>query len=81
MRAHNLNGTSIGSAVFAQMTAECPYTLHYNGLPVFPSKLPIPMLACRRHVIRGSLGPPESGTQMATWIVSAIFAGLTSVTD
>jgi len=25
MRAHNRNGTSIGSAVFAQMTAECPY--------------------------------------------------------
>jgi len=25
MRDHNRNGTSIGSAVFAQMTAECPY--------------------------------------------------------
>jgi len=25
MRAHNRNGTSIGSAVFAQMTAKCPY--------------------------------------------------------
>ena len=24
MPAHNRNGTSIGSAVFAQMTAECP---------------------------------------------------------
>jgi len=39
----------------------------YNGLPVSPSKLPLPMLASGPHVIRGSLGPPDSGTQMATW--------------
>jgi len=39
----------------------------YNGLPVSPSKLPLPMLSSGPHVIRGSLGPPESGTQMATW--------------
>jgi len=39
----------------------------YNGLPASHSKLPLPMLARRRHVIRGSLGPPESGRQMATW--------------
>jgi len=25
--APNPNGTSIGSAIFAQMTAKCPYTL------------------------------------------------------
>ena len=29
MRAHNPNGTSIGSAVFVQMTAECPYALQW----------------------------------------------------
>jgi len=62
MRAHNRNGTSIGSAVFAQMTAECPY-----GLPVSPSKLFLPMLASRPYVIHGSLDPPESRTQMVTW--------------
>jgi len=39
MRAHNPSGTSIGSAVFAQMTAECPYT----GLPVSPSELFLPI--------------------------------------
>jgi len=61
-RAHNPNGTSIGSAVFAQMTAECPYT----GLPVSPSKLFLPMLASGPHITQGSLGPSESGTQMAT---------------
>ena len=63
MRTNNPNGTSIASAVFAQMTAECPYT----GLPVSPSKLFLFMLASGPHVIRGSLGSPESGTQMATW--------------
>jgi len=63
MRAHNPNGTSIGSAVFAQMTGECPYT----GLPVSPSKLFLPMLASGPHVTLGSLGQPESRTQMATW--------------
>jgi len=53
----------------------------YNGLPVFHSKLPLPMLACRRHVICGSLGPPESRAQMATCSLQPFFSGLTSVTD
>jgi len=53
----------------------------YNGLPVSHSKLPLPMLACRRHVIRGSLCPPESGAQMATWSLQPFFSGFTSVTD
>jgi len=52
MQAHNPNGTSSGSAVFAQMTAECPYT----GLPVSPSKLFLPMLASGPH---GSLVHPS----------------------
>ena len=63
MRVHNPNGTSIGS-VIAQMTAAC---LYFTMVCLFPpSKLPLPMLASGRHVIRGSLGPPESGTQMVT---------------
>jgi len=31
-----------------------------------PQNCPLPMLASGPHVIRGSLGPPESGTQMVT---------------
>ena len=38
-RVLNPNRISIGSAVFAQLTAECPYTL--MGRPT--SKLPVPM--------------------------------------
>ena len=37
IRAHNPNGTSIGSDVFAQMTAECPYTLQWFAR--FPLKI------------------------------------------
>jgi len=79
MRAHNPNGTSIGSAVFALMTAECLYCLQWFAC--FPSKLPLPMLASGPHVIRGSLDPPESRSNAnGNLIVSAVFAGLTSVT-
>jgi len=46
-----------------------------NGLPVSPSKLPLPMLASEPHVIRGSLGPPESGTEMATWSFQPFLQG------
>jgi len=35
----------------------------YNGLPL-PSKLPLSTEGSRPHLIHGSLGPPESSTQM-----------------
>jgi len=38
------------------------------------------MLVSGPHVIRGSLGPPESGTQMVTWLFQSFFARLNSVT-
>jgi len=40
-RVHNPNGKSIGSAVFAQLTAESPYTLEWALLS---PKLPLPMV-------------------------------------
>ena len=63
-RVHNPNVIWISSAVFAQMTAECHYTLQWSAC--FPLKIAPPMLARRRHAIRASLGPPKSGAQMAT---------------
>jgi len=39
IQAHNPNGILIGSAVFAQMTAECPYTLQW-GAPFPPQNCP-----------------------------------------
>jgi len=73
MRVHNPIGTSIGSVVFAQMTAVC---LYFTMVCLFPpSKLPLPMLASGPHVIHGSLGPPESGTQMAIWSFQPFLQG------
>ena len=77
---HNLNGIPIGSAVFAQTTVECPYTLQWD-VHSPPKNLPLSM---------GDLDPPSN-----TWfpgptqvlnpngnsIGAAVFAGLTSVTD
>ena len=58
MRLSIPNDISIGSAVFAHMSTECPYTLQWGNLP--PSKFPLPMGgSC-------SLGPRESSTQRAS---------------
>jgi len=81
MRVHNPNGTSIASVVFSQMTAACLYFTIIMVCPFPQLKFPLPMLASGSHIIRGSLGPPESGMQMATWSFQPFFAGLTSVTD
>ena len=60
-RVHNANGKSIGSAVSAQLTAESPYTLQWEA---FSLKI-VPSHGDPR-LIHGSLGPPESSTQMAS---------------
>jgi len=51
------NGIWISSPVFAQLTAECRYTLQRAALP--PSKLPLPM-GMWTPSNKGSLGPPKS---------------------
>jgi len=77
--AHNPNGISIGSAVFAQMTAEWPYTLQC-GAP-FPSKLSIPMGGIWTPSNTWFLGPIRVPNPNGISIGAAVFAGLTSVTD
>jgi len=63
--AHRPNGISIGSAVFPQMTVECPYTLQWDTHSP-PKNLPLPMGDLNPHLIRGPLGPPKSSTQTAS---------------
>jgi len=66
VRANNPNGITIGSAVFAQVTAECPYTLQWA--PLFP-KLVLRM---------GDLDPrgqSEPTTQMASRSVQPFLHG------
>jgi len=49
------NGKSIGSAIFAQLTAESPYSLQWAP---FPTKLPLSTGDLDPHLIHGSMGPP-----------------------
>jgi len=79
MRAHDPNGTSIGSAVFAQMTTECPYTLQCFAcfpLKIVPSHVGI-WTSCNTWFI----GPTRVRNSNGNLIVSAVLAGLTSATD
>jgi len=75
----NPNSVSIVSVVFAQLTAECHYTLQWA--------LPFPLIITPSH---GGSGPPSNSwflgpTQVLNLngisITAAFFAGLTSVTD
>ena len=80
-RVLNPNGISIVSAVFAQLTAERPFTM---GRPApFPSLLKIAPShgGSGPHLIHDSLGPPEFLNPNGISIGSAVFVGLTSVTD
>jgi len=64
IRAHKSNGISIGSSVFAQMTA---VSLYFTmGRPFPPQNCPFPWGDLEPHLMRGSLGPPEPSTPMAS---------------
>jgi len=76
-RCHSPNGISIGSAVFAQVTAECPYTLWRP----FPQKLPLSMKGSRSPCNTGFLWTIRAHKPNGISIGSAVLAGLTSMTD
>jgi len=79
MQAHKPNSTSIGSAVFAQTTAECLYCLQwfaYFPLKIAPSHVGI-WTSCNMWFI----GPTRVRNANGNLIVSVIFAGLNSVCD
>jgi len=67
VQAHNPNGITIGSAVFAQVTAECPYSLQWDA--------PFPLNIAPFHLIHGSLFPPKSSTQTASRLVQPLLQG------
>jgi len=75
MRVHNPNGTSIGSAVFAQMTAECLYTLQWFAC--FPLKTAPSHVGIWTSFNKWFIGPTRVWNTNCNLIVSAIFAGLT----
>ena len=78
-RVHNRNGKSIISAVFAHRTTECLYTLQWSAcfpLKIAPSHAGI-WTSCNTWFI----GPNRVRRANGNVIVSAVFSGLTSVTD
>jgi len=77
--AHNPNGILISSAAFAQMTAECHYTLQWDTPS--PPKLPILMGQCGPHLNTWFFGPTRVLKANGISIGSAVLAGLASVTD
>ena len=65
---HNQKVVTIGYAVFAQMTAACSNTLHWDCLAPSPQCCPFPW-ECSPPSPHSSLGPPESSSQTASpWI-------------
>ena len=79
MWAHNANGTSIGSAVFSQMTAECPYTLQW--FVCFPLEIVPSHVGIRTSCNTWFIGPTRVRNANGNLIGSAIFGGFHSVTD
>jgi len=64
IQAHNPNGISIVSAVFAQLT---PVSLYFTmGYPFPPQNCPFPWWDLDPHLIHGLLVPPEYTTQTAS---------------
>jgi len=58
VRAHNQNGITFSSAVFAQVTAECP--VFYNGTPLPCQNYPFPWWIWAPNLITDSLDPAKS---------------------
>ena len=75
IRAHNPNGISISSAIFAQGTgtAECPYCLQWDA--------PFHLIIAPSHARDLDLGLTRVLNPNGISIGAAVFAGLTSVTD
>ena len=78
IRAHDPNGISICSAIYAQMTAKCTYTLQWDA-PFPPQNCPFPWgdLNTQYMVPWAHPSPQPNGISIG----AAVFAGLTSVTD
>jgi len=77
--SHNPNGISIGSAVFAQMTAQCPYTLQWDA--PFPLKIALSHGRSGPPSITWFPGPTRVLNPNGILIGAAVFAGVTSVID
>jgi len=71
MRAHNPNGTSIGSADFSQMTAECLYSLQWFAC--FPLKIASSHVGIWTSCNTWLIGPIRVRNAHGNLVVSAVF--------
>jgi len=78
MRVHDPNCISMGSAVFAQTTADCPYTLQWDALS--PQNCPF-LWGIWTAILYMVPWVHPSPQPKDISIGAAVFAGLTSVTD
>jgi len=75
IRAHNPNGILISSAVFAQTTTECSYTLQRDAPSPLKFKIAPSHGGSGHHLIHASLGPPQFSTQIASLSVQLFLQG------
>jgi len=73
-RVHNPNAISTGSAIFEQLTTQCPYNLQWAAPTPSPLKI-VPSMGSGSHLIHGSLRRTESSTQMASRSVETFLQG------
>ena len=78
IQVHNPNGNSIGSAIFAQLTAECNRACPGTS---FPRQMAIHFGQSGPTFNTWFHGPTEVQSSNGIVIGSVIFAGLTTVTD
>jgi len=78
-QVHTPNGISIGSAVFAKLTAGSVYTLQWAS--PFPSKLPLRIGGSGLPSDTWFLGPNQVHNPHGISIGSAVFAKHTIMTD
>jgi len=79
IRAHNLKGIPIGSAVFAQTTIECPYTLQWDSHSP-PNICPFPW-GIWTPSNTWFIGPTQVLNPNSSSSSAAIFGGLISVIE
>jgi len=75
IQTHNPNVILIGSAVFAQMTAECSNTWQWDALSPLKIATFHGDLDSGPHLVHSSLGPPESSIQTTSRSVQPFLQG------
>ena len=77
-QVHTPNSISIGSAVFAQLTAQSRYSLQWAAPSPLPLKITPSYGGSDSHMIHGSLGPSESTTDQFPSLLQAMSVAMSN---